>query len=180
MFDTFTNTVLLFFLFISWPSYLQLTFLITEWVYLDYELAVIILVDCRALTYFMKSCSLAPNVLTSMCILWALYISVDSTTNDSSSGLRYIGLPNLIFEQTSWFFFKLLILTHLLSSELYVRAANFYAEVVDIFFQITFQCLIGNALLIFQLIIRYIWQDPNLTCIHQLPIGVRIISMVQI
>ena len=38
----------------------------TEKIYLDDELAVISLVDCCALTAFMKSFSLTPNVLISM------------------------------------------------------------------------------------------------------------------
>ena len=66
MIDNFTNPVLLFFLCLSWPSYILFTLLITDQVYLDDALGVISLVDCRALTGFMNNGSLAPNVLTSM------------------------------------------------------------------------------------------------------------------
>ena len=62
----FTDTIMIIFPCISQTYHLLLTYLITEWVYLDDELAVIILVDCRSLTVFMTSCILAPNVLTSM------------------------------------------------------------------------------------------------------------------
>ena len=79
--DTFTNTVFLFFLLLSWPYYLQLTFLITNRLYLDDELAVIYLVDCCTLTAFMTSCSSAPNVLISIGNLWEPSISTDATTN---------------------------------------------------------------------------------------------------
>ena len=48
---------------ISWPSSSQLTHLITDRVYLDDELSVIILVDCRAMTTLIKF-QLGPNVLT--------------------------------------------------------------------------------------------------------------------
>ena len=45
---------------------MRLIHFITDWVYLDDELAVISLVDCHASTSFMKNCSSDPNVLTSM------------------------------------------------------------------------------------------------------------------
>ena len=45
-----------------------MSFLITERVYLDDELAVIYFVDCSALTDFMTSCSSSPSVLTLMVI----------------------------------------------------------------------------------------------------------------
>ena len=66
MLYTFNDPVLILFLCISWPSSIHLTRLITERVYLDDELAVISLVDCRVLTGFMNNYSLAPNILTSM------------------------------------------------------------------------------------------------------------------
>ena len=69
MLDASTNPVLVFFLCISRPSSLRLTHFITEKVYLDDELAVISLVDCRVLADFMKSCSSAPDVLISMGII---------------------------------------------------------------------------------------------------------------
>ena len=46
------------------------------------------LVDCRALTYFMTSCSSDPNVLTSTANPRAPSISADATTNDYSYELR--------------------------------------------------------------------------------------------
>ena len=54
MLYTFTNNVLLFFLCVSYTSSIQLTRFINQQIYLDDELAVISLVDCRALTAFMK------------------------------------------------------------------------------------------------------------------------------
>ena len=51
MLDTFTNPVLLFLIFLPCTSSVRFTCLITERVYLDDELAVISLVDCRALNY---------------------------------------------------------------------------------------------------------------------------------
>ena len=66
MLDNFTNPVLILFLCISWPSSIWLTCLINERLYLDDELAVMPLVDCHALTAFMKKISFAPNVLTLM------------------------------------------------------------------------------------------------------------------
>ena len=57
MIDNFTDPVLLFFLWISWPLSLLLTQFITEWVYLDDELAMISLVDYCVLTDFMTRCS---------------------------------------------------------------------------------------------------------------------------
>ena len=63
MLDTLTNNVLIFFICVSCPSSLQLTCLITDWVYFDNELDVISLVGCHALTAFMTSCSSDPNVV---------------------------------------------------------------------------------------------------------------------
>ena len=62
MLDTFTNTVLLLFLWLSWPSSIMLIHLINEQVYLDDDLGVMYLVDFRAFTAFMKNYSLDNNV----------------------------------------------------------------------------------------------------------------------
>ena len=83
--ETFTNPVLFLFLCLSWPSSVPLTCLITDKVYLDDDLGVISLVDCCAFISFMKNCSSAPNVLTSMGNPWAPYIYSDPTINSSSS-----------------------------------------------------------------------------------------------
>ena len=88
MIYTLTNNVLLFFLCLSWPSYVPLNRLITEQEYLDDDLGVISLVDCRAFTDFMKNYSSDPNVLTSVGNPWAPSIYSDATTNASSSELR--------------------------------------------------------------------------------------------
>ena len=84
MLDTFTDSFLIFFLCLSWPS----SILITEQVYLDDSLGVKYLVDFRVLTAFMKNFSSDPNVLTSISNPWSTYISADATTNASLSELR--------------------------------------------------------------------------------------------
>ena len=88
MLDTFTNHVLLFFLWLSWPSSILFTHLMTERIYWYDALGVITLVYFRAFTAIITNCISLPNVLTSMGNPWAPYISADATTNASSSELR--------------------------------------------------------------------------------------------
>ena len=88
MLDTFTDHILLFFLWLSWPSSIWLTCLITEQVYLYDDLGVISLDDFCAFTAFMKNFSSAPNLLKLMGNPWEPSIYSNVTTNEYSSELR--------------------------------------------------------------------------------------------